>query len=226
MSILSEALASQGGKSLKPEHVGETITGTITNVDVVQARDYTSGDPKFWDDGKPQQQIVITLDTGNPALGDEGKGAVYIKNWGAQRKALLEAVNATGLDADTALAPGNQFSVTLAGEEPNVKNPRMSATKIYRYEISPRSNVGGALQAEPQASAPAPVAPQQQPVQQAYQQAAAPAQAPVAAPQTPPATGGVDITQLINSGLTDDVIANLTGMAPSAVAAIRTTLAA
>lgn len=142
---LNAALA--GAASLKPENIGDMIEGTITSTEVTQHTDYATGKPENWEDGKPKTLIVISLHT------DEGTdGAIYVKNWGAQRAALRKAIQATGLDANTALAPGNRIAMTYVGDEPN-KNPKFDATKIYEYAITPRANLDGAnLSPEPAAA--------------------------------------------------------------------------
>lgn len=167
---LNAALA--GAASLKPENIGEIIEGTITNSEVTQHTDYATGKPETWEDGKPKANIVISLRT------DDGTdGAIYIKNWGAQRAALRKAIQATGLDANTALAPGNRIAMAYVGNEPN-KNPKFDATKLYEFTITPRANLGGAGLDQPGSEPPQ----QQQPAaaQPAAQQDTGAANDPVA----------------------------------------------
>jgi hypothetical protein len=49
--------------SFKDSKIGDSFTGTITALETAQVRDFDSNEPKFWDDGKPQLQVVLTLDT-------------------------------------------------------------------------------------------------------------------------------------------------------------------
>ncbi|MEW6917984.1 hypothetical protein V3M78_06710 [Trueperella pyogenes] len=194
MIDLNDVLADNGGKTLKPETIGETLGGVIASVDVRQMTDFTTSKPEFWDDGKPKNQIVVTVKTG--AVGDDGEpeqGNVYIKTWGEQKIALSNAIKATGLDANGALAPGNEFWVTYRGEKPNEKNPRFNATKIYEYKIVPRADLGGVLDENT---------------------------APATAPATP--DNPVSLArQLINAGLDDTSIATATGLEPSVINALR-----
>lgn len=198
MGILSDALTS-GGKSLKPENIGDTVGATITSVELAAYTDFITGEVETWDDGKPKQQmnILVTDDaTGEPR-------GIYVKLWGAAKRALVEAIEATGLEADLALAPGNHITMTLEREEPN-KNPRLNATKIYRFKITPRTTLNGALDTTPATpAAPAPATP------------AAPA------PATPAAKPAVDVAALIKAGLNDAQIATATGLDVTAIAAIR-----
>lgn len=196
MFDLNAALAG-GGATLKPETVGESVGGTIVHAEVRQATDFESGKPDFWDDGKPKQQIVITVKTGHKTDdGADEEGTIYVKAWGAQKKALMEAIRATGQDANTALAAGNYFTMTLVGEEPN-KNPRLAATKLYKYEIKLQANVGGALD-EP-TPAPAPAAP-----------------APAA-----PDNSVTTARKLIAAGSDNNTIAIATGLDPTVIDALR-----
>ena len=65
MFDLNDVLASNGGKTLKPDTIGETLGGTIVAVEVRQMNDFTTGKPEFWDDGKPKNQLVVTVKTGD-----------------------------------------------------------------------------------------------------------------------------------------------------------------
>lgn len=192
MGILSDALAGSG-KSLKPDNIGDTVGGVITAVDVTNYTNFETGEVETWTNGDPKQQLNISVTddaTGEPR-------GIYVKLWGHGKKNLAAAVDATGLDADYALAPGSHIAMTFDHEEPNVKNPRLNATKVYTFVITPRANVGDALTTPPAAP-----------------QAAAPAATPA---------GGVNIPQLIAAGLPDDQIATIAGVDATVVAAIRAT---
>lgn len=202
MIDLNDALATNGGATLKPDTIGETLGGIIVATEVRQTTDFTTGKPDFWDDGKPKNQIVVTVKTGEKTDdGDDEQCNVYIKTWGDQKQALVKAIKATGLgDANAALAPGNDFRITYRGEKPN-DNPRFNAIKLYEYTITPRADLGGALDDTPA-------------------QAPTPAQAQAAAPET--AGGPVDTARkLITAGLDDQTIATTTGLDPAVIAALR-----
>lgn len=184
---LDQALAN--GLTLKPENVGETITGTITGTEVKQVIEYGGTKPQTWSDGSPQLQILIRLTTA------DGEGTVYVKNWGKQRAALLSAIKNGGFEtAGTALAPGNRFSVTFVGEEPNEKNPRLNPAKIYRYEIRAGAN--------PQ-------------VTQALDNSQFDNEPPAGEPAQ------VDIPALIKAGMSDEQISGMTGIPADTIAFIR-----
>ncbi|QJC22023.1 hypothetical protein [Arcanobacterium buesumense] len=215
---LNDAFAS--AKQVKPETVGETVGGTITNTKIQQVTDYTTSEPQFWPDGKPKEQLIVSITT------PEGvEGAAYIKLWGQQRTAMMDAIRQTGLDADHALAPGNKLWITFTGEEPNTKNPRLNATKLYVYRIEVTANLGGALDGSapvtppapvsaPVATPPAPAAPVTPP---------APVSAPVATPPAPaaPAVDPNNVQQLFASGFNDEQVASFTGLDVQVVATLR-----
>ncbi|WP_216395788.1 hypothetical protein [Arcanobacterium phocae] len=191
---LNDAFAS--AKQVKPTTVGETVGGTITNTKIQQVTDYTTSEPQFWPDGKPKEQLIVSITT------PEGvEGAAYIKLWGQQRTAMMEAIRQTGLDADHALAPGNKLWITFTGEEPNAKNPRLNATKLYVYRVEVVANLGGALDGSAPTTPPAP------------------------APQSPaPAAPAVDpnnVQQLFASGFSDEQVASFTGLDVQVVATLR-----
>ena len=194
MIDLNDALATNGGATLKPDTIGETLGGIIVATEVRQMTDFATGKPDSWDDGKPKNQIVVTVKTGEKTDdGDDEHGNVYIKTWGDQKQALVTAIKATGLsDANAALAPGNDFRITYRGEKPN-DNPRFNASKLYEYTITPRANIGGALD-----------------------------DTPAAVPD--PAAGGSPVDtarQLIAAGLDDQTIATATSLEPAVIAALR-----
>ncbi len=72
-------------RSAKFETVNDTVKGTILDANVRQQTDISTGELLTWDDGKPKNQLVITLQTDlrEPvAVGedpDDGRRRVYVK---------------------------------------------------------------------------------------------------------------------------------------------------
>ena len=208
MSILGELISNAGGITgafNKHSPIGAAVQGVIVSADVMQVNNYDTGKPEFWDDGSPQQQVRIVVDTQqiDPSIeNDNGHRAIYIKWWGDQRKAFIDAIKAAN---DTDAHVGGMFRAQYTGTKPNEKNPRLNDLKLYSFAY--QAPVGGtgldmgapAQQAAPQQQyqAPAPVQQQYQapaPAQQQYQQAA-PAQqyqqpAPVQQQYQDPWSGG------------------------------------
>lgn len=116
---------------------GTVISGPIVGVDLRQARDYKTGDPAAFADGRPKTEVVVRIETA------AGERAVYIPSWGRAKQALSEAVGAAGLTkVSQALRPGNALAVQFNGKKDAV-HPRSRETYQYRdysYKISPPAN--------------------------------------------------------------------------------------
>lgn len=155
MGIIADALKG-GGSFLKwPDAPGTTYTGVITDVTLRQARKFESTEPDSWDDGTPKMEVVLTLATdyreaGNPD--DTGERAIAIKLWSGQKKALIAACKAAGVDEPLV---GQRFTVTHVSGVGTAKAPRVFE---YRLEAGP-SGVAEALVEQPvTAAAPQPPA--------------------------------------------------------------------
>lgn len=202
-----DSILSGGGATAKFDAPGDTYVGEIQSIEVRQVNDYDTGKPSFWDDGRPQEQIVVTIATSEQTgPDDDGNRNIYIKGWGDQLKAFRQAAKALGRNPQ----PGDTFTASYVGDGEK-KNPRFNAPKLYRYEIAAGtaglSNLTGQT-----ASAPAPV--EEQPT---------PAAAPVAQQGPDAATKA---RQLIQLGLDDATIAGQLGMDVEVIAILRTQQAA
>jgi hypothetical protein len=118
--------------SFKDSKIGDSFTGTITKLETAQVRDFDSNEPKFWDDGKPQLQVVLTLDTEytdptDPE--DDGTRKLYLV--GAKLTAMKAAVKEFGKP----VAVGQVITITFTGEKPNA-NKRFNATKLYGVKLA------------------------------------------------------------------------------------------
>ncbi|WP_018135421.1 hypothetical protein [Acaricomes phytoseiuli] len=216
-SVLNDALTGGGSKSAftKETPVGTSITGTILEVSVQQLRDFANGKPKFWDNDRPQLQIVITIQTTlkeDPE--DDGIRSIYIKTWGVWKQALMEAVKAAGgRQAADVLVPGAVFTDTFTGTKPSTQG---SDTKVHAYKITPAQSslddaLGGTVNTTTGEITPPPAAAPQPSAVPAAQAAPAPA-----------AADPVDVArQLIAINLPDSVIQDQTGLSATVIAALR-----
>lgn len=154
----NDFLMGESVPSAKFPQIGATVTGTICEPPVVQQqRDYTTGELKFWSDGNPMMQLVVTLQTTErdpDIVDDDGRRRVYVR--GQLKKAVQRAVKATGAPG---LEVGGQLTVTYA-RDGQPTNPRFNPPKEYTATYHPPA--AGAT--EPTTS---PTAPAQTPVQQA-----------------------------------------------------------
>lgn len=216
---LDDVLGGAGGTTAfnRETPMGTKFTGTIVDATVQQIKDIRDGKPKTWDDGRPQEQIVVRIQTDlRNDEDDDGIRALYIKTWGVWKSALLEAVQAGGFaKLSEALAPGNVFSDEYYADKP-APSAGLSPTKLHRYTLAKGSPVTlDAAMGEPvntntgELSPVAPVA----------QAAPAPAPAPAAAPAAPDPVATAK--QLIALNIPDNVIAAQTGLADVVIAALR-----
>lgn len=142
---LSDLLAKQGGRSFKFDHVGATVTGTVVSADVMQKRNFDSGEPEFWADGKPVEQVAIVLDTSERDPSDpedDGKRSIYIKGWGDQLRALRAAIRSAQA---TDIEPGGTFTATYVKDGELPPGKRGFAPKVYTYEYRKPSSTAGLI---------------------------------------------------------------------------------
>jgi len=119
--------------SFKDVKVGTSYTGIITDLQTVQVRDFATGDPKFWDDGKPQLQIQVTLDTElrDPELEDDnGERRVYL--FGQKLTAAKQALKESGM---AKFELGSIFTIKFSGEKP-AKTKGFNPVKLYEITLA------------------------------------------------------------------------------------------
>lgn len=117
--------------------IGVTHEGTITALDVKQARKFGTQDLDFWPDGQPKMQAVVTLQTGelDPEVeNDNGMRRLYVASKG-MRAAIAAAVKKAGA---TGLAVGGTLGVRYTRDDPEGKN-KANLPKMYgvKYEAPP-----------------------------------------------------------------------------------------
>ena len=237
------SIESQSSKGAKFEQPGTSISGIIEDVTANQIRDFKSRQPKFFDDGQPQMQVLVTINTGvtDPMVeDDDGRRTVYIKGFGLQRHAWLQALHNAGLRKAAEVRPGDRFTATFTGF--GEAKPGMNAPKLFEYVIEHQSPANlamnqpqqpGMQQAQPaypqqqyapqqpmqapnQGYAPAPVDPWNPPTQQQPQQPAQPVQLGQPQQQADP----MKVNQLKAVGKSPQEIAALLGVPVEAVTAV------
>ncbi|WP_420169038.1 hypothetical protein [Streptomyces violaceoruber] len=145
-------LMGGGVTSAKFPTIGTTVGGRITERPTVeQQKDFTTGEAKFWDDGKPQMQLVVTvatndIDPSNPD--DDGARRIYVK--GQMKNAVAQAVRTAGARG---LEVGGILSVTYSADGV-AKNPRFNAPKNFTAHYTPAATV--ALNTPDPGTTPAP----------------------------------------------------------------------
>lgn len=171
-----DSIDSQSSKSFKFQNPGDSVSGVIESVTASQMHVYDSlnqrptNQPDFFQDGSPKLQVIVTIDTGltDPSVeDDDGRRSVYIKGYGIQRRAWLQAIRNAGLRKASEIKPGDRFTAKFVGYDPQSKNPNNPA-KMYEYVIEHQSPVDLAMN-NPMASQPQ----QAQQTVQAFRQAPA-----------------------------------------------------
>lgn len=150
-------LLGGGSPILKFEAIGTTHKGTVVRAETSQQTDFDSGAPKFWDDGKPMWQIVLTLatDARDPeVVNDDGERRIFVKgNMLAQLKAALRAAGAKTID------PGDLVAVQYASDGTPSRRG-LNPPKQYLVQVKKGAGAQAAalLDADEPATPPADVA--------------------------------------------------------------------
>lgn len=119
--------------------IGDSVTGTITETPTLQQqRDFTTGEPKVWDDGNPMMQLVVTLQTDqidHQIEDDDGRRRVYLKN--NSKKAVSDAVRKAGAKG---LSIGGRLTMTYTANGEAAKKG-INPPKLYAAEyVAPEAN--------------------------------------------------------------------------------------
>lgn len=129
-----------GTPSAKFDTIGKTIAGAIVRVgDPVQQRDFTTGEPKSWPDGRPMMQLPVDVQTDerDPQTPDDnGVRAIYIR--GNMQKAVRDALRKTKAPG---LRVGGHLSVSYIGDD-TPKQRGMNGAKLYSASYTPPAPAG------------------------------------------------------------------------------------
>lgn len=149
MSNADDFLMGGGVTSAKFEVPGTTVGGPILRQpEVQQQRDYSTGEAKFWDDGKPMQQLAVQVQTDQrdpEQPDDDGVRAFYIK--GNMLKAVREAVRKAGAKG---LETGGHLAITYTGDG-EAKKRGFNPPKLYSATYTPpaAASANSVLNSEP-----------------------------------------------------------------------------
>jgi len=153
--------------TFKDAPIGRKYVGKIIDSEVTQQTEMKTGEPKFWKDGNPMMQAVITIQTDERNLDiedDDGQRRLFVK--GEMQKAVRDAIKESGAKG---LEVGGMLAVAYIGDgEPPERG--LNAPKLYKAQYKapdPVAATNDMLAATPPAAAaPAPqqAAPVAQPV--------------------------------------------------------------
>lgn len=113
----NEFLQGGGAPPVKFPTIGTSVSGIVQSSKVQQQNDI-DGKPKFYDDGNPMKQLVITMLTeehDSTIPNDDGSRRLFVK--GALKFAVTDALR----KADAELNPGGHLTVTFTSEIPSTK---------------------------------------------------------------------------------------------------------
>lgn len=108
----NELLSGGSAPAVKFSEIGDKISGKILTAERTQQTDFTTGQPKFWDDGKPMWQIVVTLATDerdDDIEDDDGTRRVFVRGH------MLKAVQAAVRESGRKLEIGGQLRIKHTG---------------------------------------------------------------------------------------------------------------
>jgi hypothetical protein len=129
----NEFLNQSGVPSAKFPRPGSSTEGEVQAAEVTQQRDFDTGVPLTWDDGKPMMQIVITVatDERDPKR-DDDNGLRKLYGKGNMLTAVRQAVQRSGAE----LRPGGWLKVTYTGDG-EIKRRGKNPPKLYTAEYRP-----------------------------------------------------------------------------------------
>lgn len=122
--------------SFRDAPIGTTHTGTIlTEAELVQSRNYESGELDFWDEAKTQPVMCAVVSLVLPS--GEARSV-----WARKPSALFTAIALAQKEAGAGpMVPGGTLSITFTGTEPHKTNPRLSPRKLYKAVYTPPAPV-------------------------------------------------------------------------------------
>lgn len=128
-------IMGSGARSAEFKQHDDRVWGTVMSFVTRQQTDFQSGKLKFFDDGSPMLQVVITVLTDlHDDEDDDGLRAIYAK--GQMLKAIGNACRKAGAKG---IAEGGRLIVQYTGDaEPKGKG--MSGAKQYFAKYEPPAN--------------------------------------------------------------------------------------
>lgn len=123
---VNQFLMGSGARSWKHENKGDSVKGAIVSMEMRQQTDFMTKKPKFWDDGRPRMEAVVTLQTEEREDDeDDGLRRVYVR--GQMQKAVTDAIRAAGARG---LSEGGVLAIQFTGL--GEKKQGMNPPKLYR----------------------------------------------------------------------------------------------
>lgn len=113
--------------SFKDKPIGTKYVMRVRELpELVQSRDFETGEKATWDDGNPKMSVVTGVDIN----GEE------MSLWAPKPSAMFQAIVDAQEQAGARIAVGGTLTVEYIGDKPNEKNPRLNPAKQYRAHYS------------------------------------------------------------------------------------------
>lgn len=126
---VNDALLRGGAPAAKFASPGDTVRGKVVAAERRQSTDYTTGKPKTWDDGNPQMETVVTVDTGEADENGVTDRRIFFR--GQFERALKEAVREHG-----GLRIGGTLVCRYTGDGETTRRG-YSPPKLYQVKYTP-----------------------------------------------------------------------------------------
>ncbi len=139
-------LMGGGAKSAKFAAIGDKVDGEIIRTEVTQQTDL-DGTPKFWKDGNPMQQLVVTIQTTDRDDDeDDGVRRIFCKGSARTAKTSVGAVRAAVQAAGAkSLEVGGRLQMAYTGDgtppKAGFNAPKEYAAKYVPPAASTGTNV-------------------------------------------------------------------------------------
>ena len=129
---ITTELLKPSGNTIKLDAEGDVIKIRITGMEKAHTKDFITGEPGKWDDGTYKMQFVIT------GIADGEESRLFLKDWGAQKRAFIEALRKANVQAGDDLTGGTLTVKWESTEAPT--RPGLSGAKQYRMKYEPAPN--------------------------------------------------------------------------------------
>lgn len=147
MSDVSSFLtpACQRGPVAKFPEIGAVVTGTVISSEVTQQTELGTGKPLFFDDGRPRQQLVVTIQTTqrDPEVeDDDGRRRVFVTGTKvSEGGGMLGAFRRAGISD---IPNGSTLTVKYTHDGART-SPGFNPPKQYEVTLAPPNASAGFL---------------------------------------------------------------------------------
>lgn len=132
-------LMGGAGRSAQFKKHGDLVEGVIMHAEVRQQTSFDDGSLLYWDDGKPRNQLVVTLQTeDHEDDDDDGIRKVYVK--GQMTKAVQKAVLESG---QRGLGNGGKLTVQYVSDAESKKKGMPGAKQYVAMYEPPQQSLDG-----------------------------------------------------------------------------------